>query len=207
MPAQINCRLESGPARPVRLPILLLFLHNLIQSDLLRRTRTRLHALGIAAFLVLGAAVPIGLGGCAPAAPGASSPAAAAGAPAQVLSVSPDPIDLGTLSPGQMGRAELRVANAGTDPRSVERVETSCPCVSAGPVPLAVAAGGEGRLTVVFDAAEEPNFRGNLAVELRGLDASGAELFRTKVNVGVSDAVPQGPDLGGDRAAGRGRVD
>jgi hypothetical protein len=136
----------------------------------------------------------IGPAGCSPdAAISSSLGRPRSDTPAAVLVVRPSPVELGTVSPGGTARTKLWVQNSTGTPRSVTQINTSCPCVSAGPLPLTVAAGGEASLSIAFDSSGEPAFRGGLAVELRGLNASGSELFRNQVTVTVADTLSPGP--------------
>ncbi len=75
--------------------------------------------------------------------------------------------------------------NSGLETATLERVETSCPCLEVGPLPLKIDPANTGELTVRFDPAEEPGFRGRLAIDLTGLAPDGQVAFRTRVCVEV----------------------
>jgi hypothetical protein len=106
-------------------------------------------------------------------------------APASSLVPAPVPVDLGCLPPGCVGRAELSVRNVGRASQTLARVDCSCPCVRVVGLPLSIPAGTTAALVVTFDPSEEPDFRGALAVRLRGLGDSDVELFRADVLVRV----------------------
>lgn len=101
--------------------------------------------------------------------------------------VSPSPVNLGTLSPGQVAEAKLTVRNETARSRSLARIESSCPCVKIGPVVQTLRAGDMESLILIFDASEEPDFRGRLAVNVRGLDDAEMELFSVEVQVCVTE--------------------
>jgi hypothetical protein len=97
----------------------------------------------------------------------------------------PDPIELGDLEPGRSAEAKLSLRNRGSETVVLERIETSCPCVSVSPASLRLHPGGAAELRVHFDPTDEPEFRGGLSVTLVGWGRPGAILFRTHVNVAV----------------------
>ena len=103
------------------------------------------------------------------------------------LEASPNPIELGRLKPGVVGRSRLILRNPGSEPISIVRVETSCPCLRAEPTPLDVGPGMEATLRLVFDAAGEPEFRGDLEVEVGGFGPSGGQVFQSRLRVSVAD--------------------
>lgn len=61
------------------------------------------------------------------------------------------------------------------------RVESSCPCVAVAPAAFEVAPGGSVALAVARDLADEPDFRGGLAVEVVGRAADGRALGIARV--------------------------
>jgi hypothetical protein len=76
----------------------------------------------------------------------------------------------------------------------IDRVEASCACVTAGPLPLRVAPGSGAALTLRFDSSKEPTFRGTLGVEVVGRSADGRVRLTTNVRVSVLDPEGQGGD-------------
>jgi hypothetical protein len=105
----------------------------------------------------------------------------------------PDPINLGVLKPGQSVEVTLTLQNPrSAEALTVERVETSCSCVSVSPLPTRLESGESDSLAVKFDASKEPDFRGRLSVKLTGLGANESTLFETRLNVEVqSDSSPE----------------
>ena len=121
------------------------------------------------------------------------------GAPGEAspLAISPDPLCLGTLEAGGAATASLTAQNHGREALILERVESSCPCVSVGPVPVQIAAGGSALLAVTVDLAGEPDFRGGLTVDLTGNATDGATMFHTEVRLMVGTSREETPKLSG----------
>jgi hypothetical protein len=102
-----------------------------------------------------------------------------------VLGVEPSIIKLGNLVPGQDSSRVVLVRNRTSAPVTIDRLETSCPCISAKATPSRVESGGLALVTVKYDSAEDPEFTGTLAVECSGLSSSGELLFRFRVDLTV----------------------
>ncbi len=124
------------------------------------------------------------------------------------LVVSPDPIVLGVLPDDRPARFHLALSNPGPEAVTIERVESSCPCIRADALPVTVPTGGASRLDLTFDPAEEPGFAGALAVDLTGYGAGGAEVFGAQIRLEVG---PAGRGASSDpdpiEVAGEGRHD
>jgi hypothetical protein len=101
------------------------------------------------------------------------------------LVVEAPPLTLGALSPGESAQAALRVRNGGSDTVRIERVETSCPCVSVNPSRATVKPGCTAELTVAFDAEHSPDFRGPLRVAVLGRGPDDRVAFQTAVDLSV----------------------
>jgi len=101
---------------------------------------------------------------------------------------SPNPINLGTIKRGQTARATATLQNPGSSPIHVDRVEASCPCVQVKMDHLHVTPGEDATVTVEFDPAEEPDFRGSLAVEYTGRSPDGLVVLRGRVDLRVADS-------------------
>ncbi|MBX6314538.1 MAG: DUF1573 domain-containing protein, partial [Isosphaeraceae bacterium] len=98
------------------------------------------------------------------------------------LQVHPAPLSLGVLKPGQAAQASLTLRNPCPEPLTVERIETSCPCIRVAPQqPVRIEPGRAAVLGVSFDPSGEPDFRGGLSVDVTGYGASEAVLFRNRV--------------------------
>ena len=100
--------------------------------------------------------------------------------------VSPDPLELGSVRNGESARATVTMTNRVSGPLTLDRVETSCPCMHATGTPVTVGAGETASLDVSFDPSDEPGFEGGLSVDVTGLHATGKTLFKTTVNVRVN---------------------
>ncbi len=68
---------------------------------------------------------------------------------------------------------------------TVQRVESSCDCVDAGPVPVDIGPSETRDLVVRFDGSMEPEFRGDLGVPLIGKDRENRILFETQIELEV----------------------
>jgi Protein of unknown function (DUF1573) len=101
------------------------------------------------------------------------------------LVAEPDTVDLGRLAPGQNSSRGILLVNRASAPVTVDRIETSCPCISAKSNSPLVQVGQSALLTVNYDGAEDPQFRGTLAVECTGLSSGGDPLFRIRVDLSV----------------------
>ncbi len=97
------------------------------------------------------------------------------------LEISPDPISLGTLRPGESSFASLRLRNAGDTLLTVSRIATSCPCVSIEPLPTSVAPRQVVKLTVHVDRESDPEFESPLEVEVTGYLTDETVAFRASV--------------------------
>ena len=100
---------------------------------------------------------------------------------------SPDPIRLGRLLPGVRVERKISLINRFPLLVRIDRIESTCPCVRVSPVPMEIGGLGRSELAVIFDPSEEPDFRGTLSVDLRGVGKSGEVLFRLTVDVTVAD--------------------
>lgn len=106
-------------------------------------------------------------------------------ASALVLIVRPDPIMLGILDPGQDIEERITLSNPQTEAVVVERIATSCPCLSLSPSSLRVEPQSAAQVILRFDPAAEPDFRGELSVELTGYGTDEERIFQTRVDLEV----------------------
>jgi hypothetical protein len=104
----------------------------------------------------------------------------------------PDPVLLGELEPGRIGRASLKVLNPGPGAIEVARFETSCPCMRVESDRSRIEANGAATLAATFDPSEERDFRGKLAIEYRGISPDGSIVIRGVVEVEVKSSQRQG---------------
>jgi len=101
------------------------------------------------------------------------------------LEISPDPVDLGVLPPGRSAQATISLRNPGPRPVSVERIETSCPCIRAEPASFKVGPGELAELVTRFDPSDDPDFRGGLSIEVVGRSPRDFVLFRARVDLEI----------------------
>ncbi len=95
------------------------------------------------------------------------------------FAIDPDPIFFEDLPAGKSAQAPLLVRNTQALPLTLNRIETSCSCVGAWPVPIEIGPGESKTLSVTFDSPSEPDFEGGLSVEITGYLADGKVAFRT----------------------------
>jgi hypothetical protein len=113
------------------------------------------------------------------------TPSACSERPFGPVSVSPSPVTLGVLEPGQSSKATLNIKNETDAAIAVSRIETSCPCIRITPCPVQLEPQQAILTTVRFDPTEEPSFRGRLSVEYIGRAANDEVIFRGRVQVSV----------------------
>ena len=130
--------------------------------------------------------------GFACAAGAALSPSAQAPPPARPaisgLIVEPRAIRLGTIAPGRTAQASATLRNPGTEAIEVAHFDASCPCVRVTPDRLRIAPGQSAMIGLTFDPADEPDFRGSLAVEVIGRSPDGSAVARGIVRVEVKSS-------------------
>lgn len=61
--------------------------------------------------------------------------------------------DMGTVAKGERAVADLAVRNLGDAVLTVVGISTSCGCTKASLTPMAIPAGGEGRLHIEYDSS------------------------------------------------------
>lgn len=93
------------------------------------------------------------------------------------LTPTPAVLELGTLSPGDVTRAELLVSNDGSLPVTVAEIRTSCPCLEVRLDEYTIQPGQTVRGQLVFDTTAEPDFAGGLSVSVTGTDSSGRTIL------------------------------
>ena len=92
-------------------------------------------------------------------------------------------MDFGVIGWGETIERSLSVRNMRTDSLTLERVETSCPCVSVSALPVRIGLGEAAILRVRFDPTSDPDFEGPLSAQVTGFLASGEIAFRTEVRL------------------------
>ena len=92
---------------------------------------------------------------------------------------------LGVVTNRQKVRADITLINHGLQELSIDRIQTSCPCLATTPGSIRILPGESTVLAVEFDPSAEPNFHGELSVEVVGYEAHNKIAFRTHVNLEV----------------------
>ncbi len=108
------------------------------------------------------------------------------------LKASPDPVDLGILSPGQSAVAKVVLQNQTSGPFHVTEVDISCPCLCVDPPSVELAPGASVELAARFDPSHDPEFRGGLSIEVTGRSRIGEVEFRTRVHLEVQATPDRG---------------
>jgi Protein of unknown function (DUF1573) len=84
------------------------------------------------------------------------------------IEISPDPVEFGVVDEGQVSNAVLSLTNRGSRELVIDRVETSCPCLTITPGRLRIAPSERKVVAVVFDPSGEPDFHGRLSIDISG---------------------------------------
>ncbi len=99
------------------------------------------------------------------------------------LAISPDPIVLGVVHPGEQAETSLSLRNTQDKTLIVERIDTSCTCIDVEGVPARLGPYEAAELKVTFGQSDDPGFEGRLSVEVIGYLSGGGIGFRTSVKV------------------------
>jgi len=94
-------------------------------------------------------------------------------------------LDLGKIQPAQAAEARLVVKNPHSAPIAVERVASSCDCLSLRPGRFTIPAGGECLVLVLYRPEPGDRFSGELGMSISGIDRDGAIVLQGKVSVAV----------------------
>lgn len=108
-----------------------------------------------------------------------------AGDPQSLLAPSPPVIDWGVVRPGTSQVKEVILANRGSRPVKLGRVEKTCDCLRVEPSAYEVVPGGSVGLIIRMDLSQDPGTCSNLEMEVRGWSDSGQLAYRVKVVVSV----------------------
>jgi Protein of unknown function (DUF1573) len=107
------------------------------------------------------------------------------GAANAALTLRPSSVELGVLPPDQPARRAVAVQNDRSEEVVLQRVDSTCNCVTVTGLPLCLAPGQTGVIDVSFDPSVDPEFRGALGVVLTGYAGDGRVAFTTEVRVEV----------------------
>ncbi len=97
----------------------------------------------------------------------------------------PSPIMLGVVAAGDSVQTTVSVRNPRSAPITLERIETGCSCISVAPVPIEIGPGERRVLTVTFDSSSDPEFDGDLSIEIIGYVADDTVAFRAEAKVSI----------------------
>jgi hypothetical protein len=97
----------------------------------------------------------------------------------------PTAIELGELPQDAGMKIPLILKNSHEEPVTVDRLDTTCPCVFADELPWLVPPGKEVQVLLHLDLRREPGFSGRLSIRCSGRTATGTSTFTLRVNVKV----------------------
>ncbi len=117
----------------------------------------------------------------------AASPALAwAVYPAQPSGLMVPPLtDLGVVRQGQSSSFDLTLRNPLNRTFVVDRLDSSCLCLTPRFMPVAIPPESEGRVSMELDLGKEPEFTGRLLIRIEGRDSSDHRMFQAQVAVKV----------------------
>ena len=108
------------------------------------------------------------------------------------LIVEPEVINFGLVEGGHRVEARMGLMNSGPAECYIFTIQTSCPCLTVEPPTVKIMPGQRTQLCVVLDLRSEPEFRGNLAIDIEGKSVEGSALIAARAEVTVHE-----PDSGG----------
>lgn len=109
---------------------------------------------------------------------------AAQEAAAHLLTADPSRIDMGNVRQGGRKQANFTLTNSGSRTIDLARTDSSCPCLTVD-VPLRIAPGEDVVGTAKLDLRDEPNFTGEVAIEIKGWTPAGEQAFLVVADVRV----------------------
>jgi len=106
-------------------------------------------------------------------------------APTEAALAKPESFVLDSVRCGEQMRAEVLVKNRCPQSCSVVTWRTSCDCLSIEPARLALESAEATRLTCALDFSDDPDFAGDLGIQVEGLDAIGSVILAFELRVSV----------------------
>lgn len=105
-------------------------------------------------------------------------PVAAAQSPEShfLLHANPARINMGEVAQGGRKDATFTLTNSGTRTIELSRIDTTCPCLTVD-VPLRIPPGEQVEGRVKLDLRKEPNFTGDVAIEIAGWTSTDEQAF------------------------------
>jgi len=101
-----------------------------------------------------------------------------------LLDASPSRIDMGEVASGGRKQATFSLTNSGSQAVELAKIESSCPCLTVD-VPSRIAPGEQICGRANLDLRDEPDFTGDLAIEITGWTRAGKLAFLVTTYVSV----------------------
>lgn len=108
---------------------------------------------------------------------------------APAVEVVPAMLDLGTLRQGEKRRFTLDLHNRQEQPVAIDRLEFSCQCLQGNQSAWTLPALQTTVAEFVLDLGQEPDFTGDLVLEVRGRLATGRLVFSASIQARVAPAL------------------
>ncbi|VTR93100.1 unnamed protein product [Gemmata massiliana] len=99
-----------------------------------------------------------------------------------------DPIvhSLGVVIQGQVIESKINIKNISDNKCEISHFQSSCPCLSIHPEFVAIDPGQTVSIDIRIDLAKEPDFYGNLSVEVVAAGRNGERLSRFAIDLSIS---------------------
>jgi len=102
-----------------------------------------------------------------------------------LLTPSAQTIDLGIVRQAGREQETFALTNPGTEPVEITKFETSCDCLEIVLPRRKIGPSEKALAVATLDLGKEPQFLGNLAIEVKGLASNGKTAFAIVVEVAV----------------------
>jgi hypothetical protein len=93
-----------------------------------------------------------------------------------LLDANPARINMGTVAQGGRKQATFTLTNPGNRTIDLAKIDTSCPCLTVD-VPLRIPPSDKVEGRAKLDLSDEPNFTGEVAIEIKGWTSGGEPAF------------------------------
>jgi hypothetical protein len=97
-----------------------------------------------------------------------------------------DSLDLGVVETGGKRTAITWLRNTSAQPVALQRIVTSCDCLSVEIANRELAPGEAVPVRIDFDDSKDPGFTGSLSVEIRSLDGHGEQMPLGTIDLEIS---------------------
>lgn len=102
-----------------------------------------------------------------------------------LLTPSSKTIDLGIVPQAGREQETFALVNPGTEPVEISKFETSCECLEIDLLRREIGPSEKVLARAMLDLGKEPQFLGNLGIEVKGLTGAGKTAFSIVVQVSV----------------------